>query len=1355
MGGEVLPKGFRMALLLRPPDERESLPGRLADLGAARKRVALASGLFGLAAAVLGIAAAAGLLDAALHLSPLTRAFALAGLLAAAGVAWVRGAGRALRLRTDALSVALALENRFPAFNDALASAVSFLGSPEEDDAQPKPSGVSNRLTGVAVRTAERRVGRLPVDDLVPTGRCWRNAWLCAAAAGVALPLALFDTARAGTALVRLADPFGNHPWPTKTRLELLAPTAFPARIPKGEAFELRVAVRGVLSGPATVAVRVRDGGEFEEQFPLALNNDPKVPGAAVVTARFDPARVSNTFDVQVRANDAATDWLTVDVVPPPRLVPFDGRPSPQLTLVRPAYTGLPPAVVDGAEQIDVPTGTVVTFRAATDVRLSAAILTYAGDRSAVAPAIPLAGLGQLDPLAAIAAQEMADGLTADIPLTLSGDGTRLSATFVPPLSGPYALKLTDDTGLTGTRTLVITLTPDPVPEVTLARPLPGRDAQYLTPAAAVRVEAFAKDPLYGARRLFLEYRVGRDGPLRVLPLGGSGSLLEEPLVAAAGGAAVTFARPAGNIESDTRVPIAQFTRDDGSPLREGDLIVLRAAADDFDDVAPLKGPGRSPTEVEIRVAAPEAIDAWLQKELAAIRPELVRIREQQRDARQKVAEVIPLPGGALAPGDRDRLVGAEQGQRQITGRVTDPALGLRAKADLLRETVRANDLPRTNTTDRVGVVAAELGRTADRDVGAAQQNLADALRLATQEVRPGQDKELADYLRRAGRSQKSVEDTANSLLDLLALWGGAGEIRGEARVQKDNTLRQLNDLEQLRARVREGKLNLSDDERRDLDRAAVRGDQAAEQVGQLLGRATRLAAEKDRHAEDLRAQALLKEKEAAGVKEQAGATDNPVERSALAAQADALAAAAADLRAAADKAAAEAKALRAGVEAAGGDDLPADLRRAATALRANQQNAAAAALRSAGTRLDALAAALAEKEDDAVPELAKPKAQKRAADQLDALAAQQDSLRKRVEAASRMTDPVQKAETLKALGAEQDKLVERGRELLQKLTAEKVDDAARDTRAALDRMEAARDDLERGQANPRDQRAAVEKLDAARDRLDLAAAQGGRQLSDEKRRKLADQVKSLLERQRAAVAEAVRIHAEVAKQKGWDKALLTSYSDIDAVREVEVAAEARKLTGNEFAPLPVFARLLNDAAGAVDQARERIKARCDDADLAAAFDPELEAVADRKVLRPMELALRRLEQLADALKPDDKKEPAKKGDNPPPANPPKEPPQPNPNGGGEQDVVPPLAQLKVLRALQAELNQRTSQFAKEHPDQDKLTPAEKDELKELEQAQREIAELFEQMAKLFQPKEEPKEAPKDDPKNEPPGGKP
>src|SRR5579883_1531568 len=1344
-----------MALILRPPTERESLTDRLADLGRARKRVAVAAGLFAFVAISVGLATLAGFLDAAIHISPVYRAFALVILLTTSGVVWLRGVVRPLRYRTDALAVAIELENQFPTFNDSLASAVSFLGpSPEEedDDRPPSPTGVSNRLLASAVRLAERKAGRLPLDNFVPTGRCWQAAWLCVGVLAVSLPLMLWNLGRADIAFARLSNPFGSTNWPTKTRIDILAPE-FPARIARGETFELKFTVRGVLSGPATVRVRVHGGAEFEEHFPLAINNDPQYPNAAVVTARFDPARVPSNFSVRVTSNDADTDWREATVVPPPRLVPLDGRPSPQFHATPPEYTGLSPTQLpDGAAVIEIPTGTLIRFRAATDVRVSTAELIFSGDKSFVINAAPVAYLGHLNPLSAIACQELAEQLGANIPLTISEDRTRITAEFIPPLSGLYALKLTDETGLTGTQHLEIRLTVDPVPAVILARPTASIDPPLLAPTASVVLNTLAEDKLYGVRRSFIEYRVGRAGPMRVLPLTERPNISASALAAITGWQGATAIPQSGIVEVNRVIPVRAFLRDDGTPLHEGDILIIRAAADDWDDVAPLKGPGRSATEFEIRIASPEAIEAWLQKELATFRPELIRIRDQQRDAKQKVADVIVLPGGVVSSPDRDRLITAEQVQRQLRAKVADPRDGLRAKADLLRATVLANKLPKSNTTERVEIVALELGRMADRELGTVEQNLAEARQLVGQPPKPDQEQQLNSFLLKTGRSQKNIEDAATALLDLLSQWGGAGEIRGEARVLRDAILRQIAINEHLKDRVPEGKLQPSDDEQRELARAAAKAEQSAEQAGQLIARAARLATEKDKQAADLRTQATAKEKDATALRLQAAETNNPVEKSSLNAKADALAASATDLKLAADKAAAEAAALRKGLNAAGGQGLADDLRKAAELLRKNQQSAAAAIQQSAVSRLDALGAALAENEQDAVPELAKPKSLKNAADQLNQLADAQDELRKKAEAANRIQDPDKRKAALKELAKEQDLLIERGRELLQKLTRERADDAARDARAALDKMEAARDDLENGRSPGRAQAEAVDKLDGARDRLDVASAQAGRQLSDEKRRKLADMVKSLLERQKAAVGEATRIHGDVARMKGWDKLLLTSYSDLDTVREQEIAIEIRKLAEKEFAPLPVFARLLNDAAKAIDTAREKIKTRCDDADLGAAFDPELEAANDRKVMRPMTLALRRLEQLAEALKPDDPKKPAEKSNGNPP-NQPQNPPQPNPDGGGEQDIVPPLAQLKVLRALQAELNKRTADFAKDHPNPDKLTDEEKAELRELEQSQLEIAELFEKMAALFQKKDmpSPEEGKKEKGKNEEP----
>jgi hypothetical protein len=1334
-----------MPLVLRPPsEERVSLTTRLAGLGRSRKWVSVACGVFALAGAVLAAVLVACALDAWLHLSPLARAFALVGTLTAAGVVWFRSLAPALRLPTGPLAVALDLEDRFPPLNDSLASAVSFLADPARDEDR----GVSRRLRIAAVRRAERLAERHDFHRLVPVGRCWRLFWLCALVVCVAAPLGLWNTTRTATALVRLADPFGAHPWPAKTRIELLLPEKLPARLPKGDAFELRFAVRGEIPDRAAVTFHVIGGEEFEEVYPLA-KADPKNPTAlppavsasngpvAAVSARLEPGRIAQSFQFRVRANDADTGWQRVDVVPPPRLVPLDGRATPQVGVTPPAYTGLRPFdLPDGAAVMEVPVGTVVSLRAAADVRLAAAVLTFQGDRSAVEQAAGLAPLGSLDPAVACGAQLLADAIGADIPLVLSADGKVMGATFTPSVSGMYALKLTDETGLVGTRLLEIRLTPDPMPDVTLLRPALGRDPPVVVPTAALAVHVAVEDKRYGLRRTFLEYRVGRDGRLRTIPLPDS-----RASVAGVPG----LLHPAA-FESQVALPVSTFLRDDGTPVRDGDTVILRAAATDWDDVTVLKEPGRS-GEFELRIASRESVEGYLQKELGAMRPDLLRAREQQRDATAKTADAKPQPDGTLSPADRERLMSAEQSQRQVQGKVADPRDGLRAKADMLRELARVNGLPKSLTTDRLEAVADELGRLADRDLSAVGPLLGDIRQMSVQ-PKPGQEQAVPQMLTRAARHQKTVEDGLTNLIDLLAQWGGAAEVRGDARMLRDSVLREAANAEKLPERVPPGKAPeaLPPDQRADLDRAAAKLDLLADQAGGLLSRAAKLAAEKAAQAAESKAAADKKERDADDLKKKARQLPPGPDRTELEAKAAQLADEAAELRSAADKAQAEAEALSRGVKNAGGQALPDELRKAAEAVRANRQGEAAGLERSAAARLDRLANDLAEKPADDVPELARKK--KNAADQLDALAGAQDELRKKAAEAARIKDDEQRADALKRLAPEQQKLIDQTRDLVQRLTRERAEDAAKDGRQALDKMEAARDDLERGDDPTNAQQDATAKLDQARDRLDRAVAKAPQELSDEKRRKLADLVKGLLDRQKAAVAEAARMQEDILKAKKWPRPLLTSYRDLED-RERALAPEVRTLADREFAELPVFARVVKDAADGLEKAADRAKVRWQDArdaDPDAAFDPDLEKANDSRVRRPMDLAVRRLEQVLEALKPDSPtaKKDEKKQDGPP-AGGGGGPMQMG--GGGNGEVIPPLAQLKALRSLQADLNQQTAEFDKLHPDRAKLSDEDREDLKELEDAQREITALFEQMAKLFQQKDMPPDAPQANPK--------
>src|SRR5262249_43950893 len=116
----------------------------------------------------------------------------------------------------------------------------------------------------------------------------------------------------------------------------------------------------------------------------------------------------------------------------------------------------------------------------------------------------------------------------------------------------------------------------------------------------------------------------------------------------------------------------------------------------------------------------------------------------------------------------------------------------------------------------------------------------------------------------------------------------------------------------------------------------------------------------------------------------------------------------------------------------------------------------------------------------------------------------------------------------------------------------------------------------------------------------------------------------------------------------------------------------------------------------------------------AAQFDAKAAVAANERTEKLQRDALRLLEQLLDALKLDKGMgagQVVSGGRN-----------------GPEADGIPYAAELKVLKALQEEVNRRTEAFHKQHPDAAKLSKVEKAELEALGQDQVEIAELLDKL---------------------------
>jgi hypothetical protein len=929
-----------------------------------------------------------------------------------------------------------------------------------------------------------------------------------------------------------------------------------------------------------------------------------------------------------------------VQVLPPPRFVPRDGRPSPQVTIDPPAYSKLPSAdLPDGTGIVESVIGTRVRLRAKTDRRIVAASIRPHGDRPEIMLGAAIAVLG-MPPLLAVSAEPFARQIVEPIPLAISGDdGTLLDLDAVVRWNGLHALTMTDESGLTGTRLFDLRMYPDPSPNVTLDRPAAGLDALTLLPTASVTIESRAEDRTFGLKTVALEYRYATEaaqsiGVANYAALGRAqsglvGGPLAEPMPTSA------FASLSGTM------PLSRFAHADGLPPKPGDVLTLRATADDWDDVAVLKPAGRS-REVVIRVVNRPTLDAELQKGLVDLRPTLKQTLEQERAAQQLADEVRKKleAGQPLSPSDRERLDQAMQNLLQAKGKLTSPGDGAKDRLNDLQRTAKANDLPPQGTAATIDAAARTANRLADENLDPAEA----ALAAARRESDPAK---AAAALEEFRKNQQATVNGISSIVERLDRWGSAAELQSDAR-QLQNRLNAVGD--ELTKPTPTGKPGD--------DLAKLAADANA-----LLDRANRMAGEKQTGD--------------AGAK-------------------------------------AEAEAIRGAVDKAGGSQLTDDLKAAAAAAKAGRGGDAERQRAAAAERLGQMAEALAPKSDEPKPDELRKNRKQDAAD-LKSLAEQADELRKKAKNAEATTDPVERRQQLEKLAREQEQL--------QKQAAEQ--------------MAAAAEKQRQGQTGQAEQENAEQQLQKAQQEFPKETKEADEQLEREERERWLEEIRSFRERQKNAVAEANRLLAEALREKAWDRPLLASLTDLADQQQRLSEAVAGFATKN-LEPYPVFAKLVNRSAEAMAKASKRLTERKDDAlatDPGAAFDAETERLAHARPLKPMLDALKALDVLADSLKPDDK--PKANGD--PPMGGGDPPPMPMGETGGppRQQGIPPLAQLKVLRALQADLNERTADFAKRNPDPEKYDEDAKDERAALEADQKEIAELFGKLQTLLKPTED------------------
>lgn len=1327
-----------MSIILYPPRSRESLTDSLEILGRARRMACLVRATARVTLALLLPMLLLILADVLWHLPNVVRALGL--VLNLLAIAWTfrREWLAAWRLRTDPLAVALALEEQHPQLQDTLGSAVTFL---QRHD--PKRPETPQRFATAVIRAARRWYERHDLQSWIPSGAAWRNTGVVMFVLAAALILTLLNSQRAAVALLRFADPYGMHPWPTRTRIEIVEPQVLPTRLARGESWTMVFVVHGLLPEQAEVEIRLPSGEQWLESYPLA--RDPVRRTAAPVCVHWNGQRFSQTYQFRIRANDGVTPWHTVTIVPPPQFVTLQGRPSPQFRLVPPAYTGLPVGPLpDGAAVLEIPVGSILHLQARIDTPLSEARLVYLGDRPPFPLLTPLRGLQVGTPAILPPVLALHASLADDIPLQLHEEGTVIQGCFQPAFSGTYAWKLTDTTGLTSTRLLDIRILPDPAPHVTLLRPHVEWDSPWYVPTAQLPLHVTVADPRYGLRRIALEYAWEGEGVLHTRDFLDLAHLRQlGPALCSAS----PFARPFRTYHVEQLLPLQQFRHADGRPPQPGDILHLRVVAWDWDDVTPYKQPGRnklsssaaetsSPSadhpssewDYTLMIVTEDMLLAIVQRELTSLLPESLRLREQYKEAQEQMQGYTAQPKDQLQEAsNRERLLHVEQAQRQLRGRLEDPQEGLRSRVLRLQTLVQTNTLPPSPTTQRLQAAAELLRRLAEQEVPSLEYRLRELREAEGGKLQqPARHEERLFALR---KQQRVVQEQLQALVELLSEWSGAADVRSAARLLQQQLLQQASELQRLREQIPAGHLptQLAAEQQAELQRRAARLDAAAEQAEALLSRAARLAQTKEGEAEQARSAASAARQRAAEKLQQAQQLPQGTpQRSLLQAQAAIEQSQAEERLRQANLAAQEAAALRQAIQAAQGQTTAEDLRQAARALRNNLQMQAASHTLQAAERLERLITVLKEQPPSPSPELARMRA---AADTLDALGTAQDDLRRHTQEAARQSDPVQRAAELQRLARLQAQLQEQAQQLLQSLQRQGQPEVLQALQDAIDQMVVAQQALQQGQPALIEQTQSIEPLDEARDRLDAAVAAHtpAEQVVEEKRRQLRDRLQALLERQRSCIAEVQRLHNQLLTQKRWTRTLQQGYSAL-AENQQQLAEEVKPFA-DELRHWPVFEHLLREAVERMECAAGRIQQHLDDLDPDLPWNNQVEAGAQQRALQPIEQAARRLEYLLLALQDESN------GSSPPastrstPPNPPSASSQ-NTAPGGE--MISPSAQLKALRAWQAEIYQRTAAFAQHHPDRSRLSDADREELQELETAQRTIATLFQKLASLL-----------------------
>ncbi len=311
----------------------------------------------------------------------------------------------------------------------------------------------------------------------------------------------------------------------------------------------------------------------------------------------------------------------------------------------------------------------------------------------------------------------------------------------------------------------------------------------------------------------------------------------------------------------------------------------------------------------------------------------------------------------------------------------------------------------------------------------------------------------------------------------------------------------------------------------------------------------------------------------------------------------------------------------------------------------------------------------------------------------------------KKTREAQRNANAQERKDQLKRLAKEQADIRKDLDRQLQRLAKLSADRAARAGENARGRMERAQGNMDQddGEEAGKEEEEALAQLEDAQDELEQARREAEEQLAVEQLARMGDRLKSLAERQEKVVSETGSY--ETLRQKAQGRLTVAQRAGVKGLGQVQAGLkeETADLTEN-LDGAPVFALTLRRASESMQKAADEL----------------LELKTGKSTEAAARAASDRFKQLLESLRADNAGGQAGRGgggggDGGGGGG---------GGGGGNGDGIPATAQLKMLKSLQKEINDRTETFDEMLRRNKTLSPEQNREVQRLGEEQGVLADL-------------------------------